>query len=103
MNKQARLQAAVLWMKSYNGKSLIKGYAKWFGVDKLCSIKELKILGVPISEALEKQVMESVNQQISQNRKRRSCASMDDYYGDYIVFECFRPPFPVSWFYSEVV
>ncbi len=62
MNKQARLQAAVLWMKSYNGKSLIKGYAKWFGVDKLCSIKELKILGVPISETLEKQVTDSVNQ-----------------------------------------
>ena len=63
MNKQSRLLAAPHWMKSYNGKSLMRGYAKWFGVDKLCAIRELKILGVPISETLEKQVIASIHQQ----------------------------------------
>jgi hypothetical protein len=96
MNKQARLLAAVPWLKSYNGKSVIKGYAKWFGVDKLCAIRELKILGVSISETLEKQVTESVKQLIAQRWKRKS----SDYWDDYCVFECFRPPFPISWFYS---
>ena len=54
-------------MKSYNGKSLMRGYAKWFGVDKLCAIRELKILGVPISEAIEKQVIDSLHQRIAKN------------------------------------
>lgn len=62
MNRQSRLLAAPHWIKSYNGKSLMRGYAKWFGVDKLCAIRELKILGVPISETLEKQVNDLVNQ-----------------------------------------
>lgn len=65
MNGQSRLLAAQHWIKSYNGKSLIKGYAKWFGVDKLCAIRELKILGVPISDALEKQITDSVKQRIA--------------------------------------
>ncbi len=47
-------------MKSYNGRNIISGYAKWFGVDKICAIIELKIVGYPISEDLEKHIRTSL-------------------------------------------
>ncbi len=56
------------WIKGYNGKNLISGYAKWFGVDKICAMNELKIIGVTISEAMEKQVLASVKARIEQKR-----------------------------------
>ena len=56
------------WIKVYNGKNLISGYAKWFGVDKICAMNELKIIGVTISEAMKKQVLASVKARIEQKR-----------------------------------
>lgn len=56
------------WIKEYNGKNIISGYAKWFGVDKICAIKELKMIGVEISEALENQIKASIKSRIEQKR-----------------------------------
>jgi hypothetical protein len=46
MNRAGRLQSAEHWLPTYNGKSVIRGYRKHFGVDWLCTIKELEMLGV---------------------------------------------------------
>jgi len=67
---QSRLIVAADWIKTYNGKNLIKGYSKYFGVDKLCAIKELEILGVVISEERKKQIIEA-NKRIIEERKKR--------------------------------
>ena len=48
MKRQNRLQAAKHWIPTYNGKNIIKGYRNWFGVDLLCAIQELKMLGVKL-------------------------------------------------------
>ena len=69
--RSARLAVAVRWIKEYNGKNLIKGYAKHFGVDKLCAIKELAMLGVEISEERKKQIIDAHNRVIEQRRKRK--------------------------------
>lgn len=52
MNRQGRLQhvRATNWIDKYNGKNLVKGYSKWFGVDRLCAVSELEMLGQKISE-----------------------------------------------------
>jgi hypothetical protein len=34
-NKKQRLAAAEKWIAAYEGNNLVKGYSKWFGVDKL--------------------------------------------------------------------
>ena len=68
LKRPARLIMASEWIKGYNGKNLISGYAKWFGVDKICAMNELKIIGVTISEAMEKQVLASVKARIEQKR-----------------------------------
>ncbi|KPL60467.1 hypothetical protein [Rossellomorea vietnamensis] len=48
MNRQSRLQAAPHWIPKYDGKNLVHGYAKHFGVNKLAAVVELELLGYPI-------------------------------------------------------
>lgn len=58
--REKRLNSAKTWIKTYPGKNPVKGYAKKFGVDKLCAVKELRMIGVEISEAYEKQLIHSL-------------------------------------------
>lgn len=71
LTKQARLYSATGWITKYNGKNIIAGYAKWYGVDKICAINELKSIGVVISEMLENQVIASHKSRIEQKRRLR--------------------------------
>jgi hypothetical protein len=71
LTREVRLKIAAKWVKEYNGKKIILGYAKWFGVDKICAINELKSLGIYISEILEKQVIESYKLEIEQKKMIR--------------------------------
>ena len=60
LSRKTRLQIAGSWIKKYKGKKIISGYAKWFGVDKICAINELKLPEVLISKDLEMQIRKSV-------------------------------------------
>ena len=68
LKKKQRLQSASSWIKGYSGKNLIKGYAKWFGVDKITAINELRILGVDISEEHELRIRKSI-EELTERRK----------------------------------
>ncbi|WP_205520044.1 hypothetical protein [Virgibacillus doumboii] len=61
LNRSSRLDAAKHWIPKYEGKHLVKGYSKHFGVDKLCAVKELEILGYPIKPSYKKQLQESIH------------------------------------------
>jgi len=61
MKREARLQAARAWLEDFNGKDVIRSYARWFAVDWLCAIKELRLLGVPLSETRVRQLEETLN------------------------------------------
>lgn len=50
---------------------MIRGYAKHFGVDKLCAIKELEMSGVVISEEYKKQIIDAHNRIIETRRKKK--------------------------------
>ncbi len=60
-SRQSRLVMAVQWLSNYQGSNIIKGYSTHFGVDKLCAIKELKMLGVEISEERKQQITDAQN------------------------------------------
>ena len=60
MQRPARLQAAVKWRSGYGGKDLVRGYARWFGVDRLCAITELRMLGVEVDAAREQEFRRSI-------------------------------------------
>ena len=48
MNRAGRLQAAHGWLERYRGKHLVRSYARWFGVDLGCALRELEMLGVAL-------------------------------------------------------
>lgn len=61
MKRDSRLQAAKHWIPKYEGKNIIKGYSKHFGVNKLCAIKELEMLDYKLDPEYIKQLKESTN------------------------------------------
>jgi len=60
MRRPARLQAAVKWRSGYVGKNIVRGYARWFGVDLVCAIVELRMLGVVVDTEYEQQVRRTI-------------------------------------------
>ncbi len=50
MNRAARLESAKHWLPTYEGRDVVKGYRKWYGVSTVCAIIELRQLGVKIDE-----------------------------------------------------
>ncbi len=66
-----RLRASADWIKNYEGKNIVKGYSKWFGLDLLFAIKELRRNGVEIKEDYEnniRQIQEA--KQIAKQKKK---------------------------------
>ena len=48
MNRAARLQSAAGWLKRFEGSNVVRSYARWFGVDLGCALKELRCLRVEL-------------------------------------------------------
>lgn len=71
LNKKQRIYIANNWLKSYNGKNIVKGYSNWFGVDLLCAIRELRIIGQIISEEYEIQVRKSLEDKFLQRKNAK--------------------------------
>jgi 3-phosphoglycerate kinase len=78
LTKKGRLDSAKDWITKYDGQNLISGYAKWFGVDKICAINELKTLGVIIPENLENQIVESHKRRIEQRKTAKEKTEVFD-------------------------
>jgi hypothetical protein len=72
--RERRLSSAKNWIKTYSGLNIVKGYSKKYSVDKLCAIKELRMIGVEISEEYERQLinsMEALRQQRLSFKKKQ--------------------------------
>lgn len=48
MNRPARLQSAVAWLREFDGRHVLRSYCKHFGVDWRCAALELQQLGVKL-------------------------------------------------------
>ena len=72
LSRKQRLQSAKEWILTYTGNNLVKGYRKWFGVDFVCAIKELEMLGYKINSEYKKQILkqEEAKRKASERRKR---------------------------------
>lgn len=72
--RERKLSSAKNWIKTYSGNNLVKGYSKKYSVDKLCAVKELRMIRVEISEEYENQLMNSMEalrqQRLSYKKKR---------------------------------
>jgi hypothetical protein len=72
MRRPARLIAAVKWRSAYGGKNLVRGYARWFGVDLICAITELRLLGVAVDPEYEAQLRRTIAARAGWRGKRRA-------------------------------
>jgi hypothetical protein len=60
--------------KKYLGNNVVKGYSKKYSVDKLCTVKKLRMIGVEISEEYQRQLinsMEALKQQRLSFKEKR--------------------------------
>lgn len=71
MNRKGRLQSAPRWVAAYEGTNIIRSYRKRYGVDWLCAIEELQLLGVRLDLAHVSQLRRMVEEQTNKNQKRR--------------------------------
>src|SRR3974390_399543 len=62
MKRRGRLSSARAtgWVEEYKGRNIIAGYSKWFAVDLLCALVELRLLGVKIDQGREEQIKASI-------------------------------------------
>jgi len=72
MRRQARLATAPKWLSSYGGKDVVRGYSRWYAVDRLCAIRELRMLGVQVSEEHEARVRQAMEVTAKQRAARRA-------------------------------
>ena len=77
MNRPRRLQSAVHWIPKYEGKNLVSGYSKHFGVDKLCAVTELEILGYPIKESYKQDLKNAVKQKQGEKERRKKLKQLE--------------------------
>jgi hypothetical protein len=71
LSRARRLQRAKQWLSSCRGKNLVRGYTKWFGVDKVCAIVELRMLGVDIPDARLEQARRDERARAAQRARRK--------------------------------
>ncbi|MDZ7759551.1 MAG: hypothetical protein U5L00_04775 [Desulfovermiculus sp.] len=80
MNRQARLQHArsTNWLATYRGKDVIKGYCKWFAVDPICALTELRMLGSKISEEKEAEIRKTFEDKTLARRRQKEAAAQKE-------------------------
>ena len=71
MKRTDRLQSAKHWLQEFNGENVIRAYRKRYGVDWLCAIKELNMLGVELDPIYVKKLQETVESQIKWNQRSK--------------------------------
>jgi hypothetical protein len=71
LSRARRLQRAKRWLASNRGKNLVRGYMKWFGVDNVCAIVELRMLGVDIPEERLEQARRNVQARAAHRARRK--------------------------------
>jgi hypothetical protein len=85
LKRTQRISASKEWIKKYTGKNIVKGYAKWYGVDLICAIGELRIVGLNIPLDYEQKVKKTIEANRikrlanSQKRNKQTKDLEDDY------------------------
>jgi hypothetical protein len=89
MSRSSRLQSLKVkeWVNNYNGKNIIKSYSKWYGVDLICAMKELELLGYSILEGTKEKTRKAVRdrayqKKLKEKRKQKKEMLLDVFESD---------------------
>ena len=71
MTREQRLQSAKStgFLSKHIAKDMVRHYARWYGVDLLCAIAELRQLGLEVSPEREEAVKTTLRNRLEQKRK----------------------------------
>ncbi|GAB6058290.1 hypothetical protein [Desulfonatronum parangueonense] len=87
MARQDRLRSAKAtgWVSRYSGKNIIKSYARWFAVDLLCAVIELRMLGVSINLEREVQIKATIEARAAEKQRKKAAteAGCEDICADF--------------------
>jgi len=105
LKRVARLQRAKVWLGTYTGKHLVKGYRKKYRTDLLTTITELRMLGVEINVAYEEAVKRSVADLAEQRRKLKEAKAnellpavdQDDTFAYIVGYTSGGAPYGLTW------
>ena len=81
MTRPGRLASARSWLKKFSGSNVVRGYAKWFGVDLVCAVKELSLLGVTVDPAYVAKLKTTFDSRKTGGPKQPVVAPQSDGYG----------------------
>ena len=78
MTREQRLQSAKStdFLSKHMAKDMVRHYARWYGVDLLCAIAELRQLGLEISPEREDAAKISLQNRLELKRKTRKESSL---------------------------
>jgi type I restriction-modification system DNA methylase subunit len=71
MTRPRRLQAARNWIPTYTGRDIVRGYRRWYGVDTVCAILELRMLGINVPDQRLQGARLTESEAARQNAERR--------------------------------
>ena len=71
MRRTDRLQVAKQWLPTFIGKSIVRGYARYFAVDLLCAVTELEMLGNQFEPEYIDQLKRTIAGQIEPKQERK--------------------------------
>lgn len=71
MKQPGRLQSAKSWLPTYKGKNILQGYRKQYGVDFLCAIRELEMLGIVLNPRYVKAVKRTVEGELLARKRKK--------------------------------
>ena len=71
LSRTKRLKLAPRWISAYTGKNTVRGYARHFGVDLICAVTEMRMLGYQVPGEYELAVKRSIADRSLQRKKKR--------------------------------
>jgi hypothetical protein len=102
LSRARRLQRAKQWLAAYRGKNLVRGYKKWFGVDDVCAVVELRMLGVDLPDARLEQARRNEQARAAHRARQkekyaRSIRECDDEFAFIVGYTEGGAPYGVTW------
>ncbi|MHA7582190.1 hypothetical protein ACX12E_17640 [Paenibacillus vandeheii] len=89
LNREGRLRAAKLWLRTYNGKNMVRGYSKHFAIDLLGALRELEMIGISIEDNYKKQLRADLQNKIKRKDMIKQKKVLDEqnitsFYSEYM-------------------
>ena len=104
LSRAARLKQAKQWLAGYRGKIPVRGYQKWFGVDGVCAVVELRMLGVDIPDSRLEQARRAEQARATHRARQRekytarsSTSDWDDEFAFIAGYTEGGAPYGIRW------